>query len=663
MYSPKIINANRERLERELGFPLRDYSIAEVQENLYRMRGIDWSKGMAEASSQLSSDLQQFITNEILRSQIDFRYWAARYCNILAVTKELITLHSLWPSQELLMKLVAEMEERDLEKRSWAKLRLVLLKARQVGGTAISEALLAHMTFLQPKTQSLVAADHPDITLKLWQTLLRIYDNMPGWMRPKFDAKPKATNLHFTDLDSDIMYGSGNQKTSLGQGITPDCAHLTEVSTWEYPEMLKEDLFPAFDSTKKHHSLIILESTGKGGGGNYFHDLFMAAWNGQNLFTPCFVAWYHRPDRVWDDPENVELDSQTLGLASRVRAEQGLELSKGQLAWWQQHRKAAEAEGDLETFLQEFPSTIEESFQLGFKSAFSIELRTELRQKVRQPQDVYIYNRTSKKMRQLDTAGWVRTNSKEKFNDHLVVWERKQPGNIYIVAVDVSYGMDGKDYSAIEVLRVGNRMRPDEQVAEWAGIISPIELADVVWVIGHVFCDPYDKYPAMVVCETNPGSPGISTQTELYRRGYPHFYRFRKQNRLDNKISMELGWWTTPATRGPMIDRGIDAVKKGDLLVNSTALISEMDTFVNTGEGTAKRKWEHAPMEHDDRLIALFIALSVAHEADVTNVADDRRRVEEQRYAPAEKVRQFQEMDGTWDQLVARWEEQVLDPF
>jgi hypothetical protein len=671
MWSPKIVAEARERLEKSLGFPLRDYTETEVDDYAFRLKDVDWSPGTEQVLQNLPPDAQAYIINEAYLCKIDFRYWASRYCYLLGDDKRLIKFSKFWPGQEKLLKAIGDEEERQWEKGYPPKIRMCLLKSRQVGGTAISEALAAHMTFLQPHTQSVVGSDHPDNTLKLWQTILRMYDNMPGWQRPKSDARPKATNLHFPDLDSDIVYGSGNQKTTLGQGMTIDFAHLTEVSTWEYPQYLDEDLFPAFDSSRKHHTMCILESTGQGARGNWFHDQFMAAWQGKSLFRSLFVAWYLRPS--WrTDPDGVTLDKETLGLARRVQEEQGVVLDKGQLAWWQLRRLDYTAKNKLEVFYQEIPSVVEEAFQTGYRSVFSIELRSRLSREVKKPVDVYEFVVETKKLRKIDLDQFWQSEDPTKWDNKLVVWERKKPGYVYVVAVDASHGIDGGDNAAIEVLRVGNRVRPDEQVAEYCGAINPVDLAEVAWVTGHVFCEAGTGYPAKVAVEVNPGSPGIVTQNELLRRNYPHFFRWRRPLRTDGKVSMEVGWWTTPATRPLLTERGVNAIKKDQIWLNSPELIREMGNFVNTGlapNGEASREimkrgrrvLEAAPGEHDDRIMALFIAIEVAHADDMVNIAEERRIISEQAKLPSEETIQFNTMTEPWEELVAKWEQDVVD--
>jgi hypothetical protein len=654
LYSRKATEASRLQLERQLGFELKEHSWTQVQDFFARTRDIEWDPE-AGPTRPLTDEESRFAANEILMSRISFDYFCRRYCNLLTDTKEIKPLIP-WPSQTVLFETLGRLED-----EGQRKMKVILLKSRQIGGTAGSEALIAHLTFLNPNTQAIIASDHPDNSQKLWQTLLRMYNHLPGWMQPHADAQVKATHFHMDKIESDIIVGSGNQKTTLGQGMNVDAAHLTEVSTWEHPEYIDMDLMPAFDSSKKHHSFIILESTGAGAMGNWFHDQYQSAMNGTSEFVPLFIAWFMRPG--WrKDATGLVLSETTLAMADRVKRETSIELDREQMAFYQIKRRELEAKGQLGVFFQEFPSTMEEAWQTGFESAVPIEIRSKLRDGCAVPAKVYSVDAKEKKLTAHDPIEFVR-RTKEKggavlTNGKLMVWEGPRRDAAYIVAVDVSYGIRGGDNSAVEVLRIGTRGRVDEQVAEWCGNVSPLDVAGVVEIVGKLYSDA-DGLPARVAIEVNPGSPGIVTQTELRRRNYPHFYRWSRPLKQGMKPSTEIGWWTTTHTRPLITEMGVDYLKKGWLKINSPYLVDELTTFVDTHKVQGQRKLEHAPGHHDDRVMALFIALYIAHEFDSLQMASEREKA-----AADPKVRtrfpSAAEMGVDWETYSAMYE-QFLD--
>lgn len=648
-----------------MGHSLREYTPAQVNENLFRMRDLEWVEGETLSKvAGLPDDLQKFVYNEVAMSKISFEYWANRYCHITDDKGRLVPL-VLWPSQKAIMKLLAGIEEEALgvsergNLELQAKAAIILLKSRQIGGTVLGEALVAHLSFFFQHARAIIASDHPDNSRNLWTVFLRIFDNLPPWMRPRKDAKVKATNLHLPDLDSDVIVGAGNQKTTLGQGMTIDCAHLTEVSTWENPnaDAIDADLKPAFNSSRKHHSLFLIESTGAGGAGNWYHDQFQAARTGRAMFKAIFVGWFLCPDKWSQDSTGIELNESTQALGRRINAENGLEVTKNQLAWYQITRDDYEASDKLSVFLQEYPSSPDEAFQTGLRSVFSVEERTKVRDKCRLPVAVYDLDMAKRRFARIDLDKFMQDTSPTKQANRLVVWEPAKIGYTYIVGVDSSYGIEGADSSAIEVVRVGNKWAPDEQVAEWAGTISPADLSIPCWLVGHTYTDKLDNRPAKMAIESNPGSPGIVAQTDLMRRGYPHFYIYKRPLKIAGRgWTSDVGWWTTNATRPTLTEEGVKAINNGDLLVNSPWTVDEMSTYVVTMTPGGIRKLEHAPRSHDDRIMALFIARYVAHELDTRNIADARRRAIEQRQTPSEKAVQFAELGLSWDEAMAKWE-------
>jgi len=625
VYSPIVVQAAQERLEQGFGRELRRATVAECEEMAFRMKDIQWDPQTGAPDRPLAPDMEEFIFVNRLLSKIDFEYFLTHFCKILTDEKKLQTIIP-WPSQQRVLDALAKEEERQMDATS-CKIPIVLLKSRQVGGTVIGEALIAHLVFLNANTQGLIASDHPDMSLKLYQTLTRMYDNLPGWLRPYNEGRVKGTHLHFPKLDSDVIVGAGNQKTTLGQGMNIDIAHLTELSTWEFPKYIDEDLMPAFNSSRKHHSVILFESTGAGARGNWFHDHFMAAWKGETTHKAIFAAWYLRPTNRLN-AEGLEWKEHTLNMAERVKKENDLELDREQLAYYQITRQDFEAKGELEKFYQEFPSTVEEAFQTGMRSVFPIEVRSRLRDACEPPLAVFNIDLDARKLRRVRHHEWLRSEDADKWDNRLALWELPKPECTYAVAVDASWGIDGGDNCAIEVLKVGTARWRDQQVAEFCGNLDPLALAKVVWIVANVFYDKENEVPALTAVETNPGNPGLLVQNELMRMNHPNLYIYRKPEDRTQKFQHQYGFPTTPRTRPIITDTFKAYVMNDDIVLRSSKFVEEMGYFVDLplADGRLKHHLAAAPGYHDDRIMALAIALYVSHEMDVINIADERRR-------------------------------------
>lgn len=666
LYHQRVTNASREALERSLGVALREYSPTEVEDFSFRMRNAPWGEvEVGEIIPTLPEDCQRFIFNEIQMSKISWRYWAERHCRIVD-DKGRLTPLKLWPSQEDLLSILSEIELKEWEyfsshpemREFSVKLPIILLKSRQVGGTVVSQSLLSHLVCLFSHTRAIIASDHPDNSVKLSRVFMGIVDNLPPWMKPIQDAKVKGQNYHFSDIDSDVMVGSGNQKTSLGQSLTVDAAHLTEVSTWEEANAnaIDEDMKPAFNSSRKHHSFFLIESTGKGGKGNWFADQFEAARRGESRFKGLFVGWFRCPEKWAMRSDGVELTPATKLLAERIERENGVSLTKEQLTWYQTERRDYEGRGKLQEFLQEYPSTVEEAFQTGVRSVFPLEVRSKLRDKCKTPKRVLRLNPSTGKFTELNLLEWLYDPNPKKVENCLLVWENALPGFVYVIGCDVSYGEDGGDSSSIQVLKVGNRWGPTEQVAEWHGNVAPQDVVAPLWLLGHMYADVMDGTPAMVAIESNHGSPGLVTQLDLQKKGYTNFYVFRKPNARTGGWTNEVGWKTTPATRGPLTEMGVNALMKGEIYINSPWVIEEMGSYILSMTASGIRQYTHAPKYHDDRLMALFISLYISRESYAVNLAE--QRVVQKAYldTPKPPERQLNELGLSWEEALNAWE-------
>lgn len=658
MYSQKLANEKKKRLESAvLGRPLVEHTPSEVDEWLYRLRDAFDVDGTP--LRPLDEGEQAFIANELSLSQVDFRYWLTRYCQFASTEGKMIRLNP-WPSQERIIKYLAEKEEQDiLEKgRKHTKAHIILLKPRQIGGTTFGEALVAHLVFLNPLYRAVIASDHEDNKVKMFQVIDRIYNHLPPWMKPARDTRVKGAHLYFNELQSDVVIGAGNQKTTLGQGLTLDAVHLTEVSTWEMWQMIPSDIMLAFKSSEKHHSVMIMESTGAGARGNWFHDKYQQARRGESEFYPIFAPWYERPT-YRRDATGLELSESTILLAEQVAKRNGVILDKEQMAYYQVERREFEAEGKLDLFLQEFCTFEEDAWQTGMMSVFKPEVRTRIRDKCRAPVHTFEVDYTAKKLREViptdDPTGRV------------VVWEKRRPGYTYVVGVDASYGLEGGDNAAIQVIRVGNRFDPDEQVAEFCGTVDPISLAIPAILMGTMYTDSDYGSPAKMAVEANPGSPGGITLPEVMRSGYSNLYIWRKTTTIDGGYTKQVGWYTTPSTRPILTSTGEKALKEGSLAVNSVWLADELKTYVAHPLELGRSKHAAAEGYHDDRIMALFIALVVAHEDDVLNLAEERRA--EQARKAGERARReglgggptsYQARAITWEQAQAEWEDKFL---
>lgn len=182
----------------------------------------------------------------------------------------------------------------------------------------------------------------------------------------------------------------------------------------------------------------------------------------------------------------------------------------------------------------------------------------------------------------------------------------------YVLGVDVSDGI-GRDFSVIDVQRVGTIEEPAEEVAQFiTNRVTPTQLAYAVKAIGLWYKDD-TGYEAQAVIECN--NHGLSTQDTLQLHlGYSHFYRWEYYDAADpsKRFSTKIGWVTTPRTRPLLLAKFHDAItavdpltKLPDLLLNSPVTIDQLKDFRTEG---SLAEAEASRGKHDDAILATAIA-------------------------------------------------------
>lgn len=674
-------------------FRLNRYSVGESLDRSRRVRSAYNAEG--EQIRDLTPEEVSFVTNEISLSKWDFEY-CTRYLSISGSSGQLVPFQ-MRPSQRKVFNEWAKLEEAGFPLAP-GKIALIIAKARRVGATVLGEAAIAHNVMFRSQAKGLVASCEPTNSLELYKILTRIYDNLPPWMRPKMSGRVKAEHLYFEPpLDSDITVGHGAQQNPMGQGVRLDAIHLTEMSAWLEvgTKQVDDDIWPAFASSQAPTTLFFIESTGESSmdaNAAWFKEQFDMASRGKGFFRSVFVSWYDCPEIHTASSEGITFTEEVLYTADSIKRETGFEVSKDQLAWYQITREQYAEKGNLSGFFHQYPSHADDCFKYGMPSAWPVEIIDKVRNECPPLLMAYDIDYDRKKVRDAQGSTYEGIGSKRLMtswdkdpNGRILIYEPPKGGFSYVIGVDAAYGEQGKDSSAIYVNRVGTVHLPDKQVAEfWSETCSPSELASVCWILGHMYTDRETGLPALMAIESNPGSPGIVTQSDLIKMGYPNFYIWRKENSTTGGQTNTIGWYTTGGTRPMLCKRGVEAIQKGYMKVSSTYLVNEMSTFVNYG---FKRRsgvdgfeyFAHAQGEHDDRLFAAFIAYWVAHDLDRVNIADERRLFWESKLradAPkAPRLKDWQNTDGgdllngdaaslnSWEDCVQAWEDKYADFF
>ncbi len=203
-----------------------------------------------------------------------------------------------------------------------------------------------------------------------------------------------------------------------------------------------------------------------------------------------------------------------------------------------------------------------------------------------------------------------------------LIWMYEPPRSNahYVLGADPSVGITGwdrtlrskddvkADNAAVEVIRKGS---PDVQVAEYAAPIDAYELAKVINFLGRMYCGANEDGQALACIEMNIG---WATQTELINKyGYMNLPPWRKEGGLTPHITPQFGWYSNRSNRRDLWIKGMRHINMRAIQLNSAPLIEEMtdctwDNFLSMS--TARAIYG----SHDDRVVALLIAVWYAHE-------------------------------------------------
>jgi hypothetical protein len=489
-------------------------------------------------------------------------------------------------------------------------IRIVILKARQEGVSTYTEAYIFKKTILNKFTKSIVVAHDKDSAIGLFQMSQLFYDYLPSEMRPMkrfsnrrellFENPDDKARPSKPGLRSHMFVGTANN-FELGRSTTINHAHLSEFAFWPNPDATMLSLMQAIPDAP--HTSVFVESTANGQG-NAYHRLYRGAREGKNEFKCIFFPWYIDPQYrmpLYGDP--LEPDEYELWLMEKC----GCDLE--QLTWrrWTIRNKCG---GDLNLFKQEYPATDDEAFLATGSSVFDLGIVAKMLREVGEPRvGEILINPKSRVISFVDAP-----------DGHLSIWRGPEKDKTYIIGADVAEGVKDGNYSAAEVLC----RETFEQVAEWHGHIEPDRFASILANLGLYF------HTALIACENN--GPGVATIGRL-RDLYWNLYSTINIDQANRTQSKKLGWTTSIRTR-PLLINGIQkAMAEGDLKVNSSRLLDEMNTFVYMQVGVMKQgpiklRPEAQTGNYDDCIMAMGIAIQAHVQYPMMDILGDRREQE-----------------------------------
>lgn len=339
----------------------------------------------------LSEDEQRFIASSRLRSIYDFPYFAERFVWIDEEGHGLRRLSPLWESQRMVLDQLAQIERHNVRIGSPDGLLLNILKARQLGVSTLSEALVAHRLVTRTHTRALSGADVEEQAGYLFRMVVRIYDQLPWFLKPDRVYFNKNRELSLANqcylktawgkstrgaLQSTT--GAEGSKGAIGRGQTYSVVHISELPTWENPEQLDTALLPAIPYSPD--TLVLYEATAEFAG-DWWHKHWLASGQDEGRFKNVFIPWSAEPKK-YSLPAPLDWTPSSTTIAHAMKCEKDspkwfsgrtVRLSREQMYWYEKTRRFYETKGQLYKFLKEYPADDQECFQYAGRSVFTLE--------------------------------------------------------------------------------------------------------------------------------------------------------------------------------------------------------------------------------------------------------------------------------------------------
>ena len=246
-------------------------------------------------------------------------------------------------------------------------IRIIGLKGRKGGFSTWVEALAYFIVKNNPQIYAQVIAHTDPSTRDIFEIAGRIYVNDPDWAhKPKF---PEKHTIDFTRMHDSKL----NTRTFGGQYVsssaTINVEHISELAKVEGdPATVADQMQSLLNAVPgSPMSIIVIESTAnRADKSGQFEKRFREAQRGEGSFEAAFMPWFWETSyRSQGPPLKPLLDQKEREAEELARDTYGLD--EEQLRW---RRKQIVDQGGRIRFEQDFPSSIEEAFQVAAGKVF-----------------------------------------------------------------------------------------------------------------------------------------------------------------------------------------------------------------------------------------------------------------------------------------------------
>lgn len=473
--------------------------------------------------------------------------------------------------------------------------RLIILKARQLGFSTLTEGLIFHACATRKNVNALIVAHREDATANLFRMSKLFYDELPAPVKPMLRAS-NAQELVFENpskLRSEREARPGLRSrircaTAGGRGIgrsdTLQCVHLSEYAFWPDGADGKASTLagilqavPSLPGT-----MVVIESTANGF--EDFKERWDAAVAGENDFEPVFFAWFENPDYSMPVVPGTEWTPEERDLKAAYR------LTDEQLQW-RRWCIANNCGGSLDMFRQEYPASPGEAFLHSGTGVFDNE------------QIVLRLERLPSPAGRGEFADGEWTESE---TGAITLYELPEEGVPYVLGGDTAG--EGSDYfTAIVIDNVSGRI-----VAKLRQKYSEPEYVRQICALGRFYND------ALVAIETNFSTYPVMKLQEME---YPNQYSREREDTYTRQMRKSYGFRTDRQSRPRAIANLVEVFSSHPEWFTDRELLEEMLTFCYNED----HRPEALAGKHDDLVMGAAITYAVRHQQRMTVLTEPEK--------------------------------------
>ena len=473
--------------------------------------------------------------------------------------------------------------------------RLIILKARQLGFSTLTEGLIFHACATRRNVNALIVAHREDATANLFRMSKLFYDELPAPVKPMLRAS-NAQELVFENpskLRSEREARPGLRSrircaTAGGRGIgrsdTLQCVHLSEYAFWPDGADGKASTLagilqavPSLPGT-----MVVIESTANGF--EDFKERWDAAVAGENDFEPVFFAWFENPDYSMPVVPGTEWTPEERELRDAYR------LTDGQLQW-RRWCIANNCGGSLDMFRQEYPASPGEAFLHSGTGVFDNE------------QIVLRLERLPSAAGRGEFADGEWTESE---TGAITLYELPEEGVPYVLGGDTAG--EGSDYfTAIVIDNVSGRI-----AAKLRQKYSEPEYVRQICALGRFYND------ALVAIETNFSTYPVMKLQEME---YPNQYSREREDTYTRQMKKSYGFRTDRQSRPRAIANLVEVFSSHPEWFTDRELLEEMLTFCYNED----HRPEALAGKHDDLVMGAAITYAVRHQQRMTVLTEPEK--------------------------------------